>query len=338
MAETLRFGLVGAGAIAQSHAQGLRVAAGVQLVGVADTRLEAAQALAEEFSDCAAFASHQELVSSDIDAAIVCTPPATHDAIVTDLVGKKVHVLCEKPLCFDADNARSLVQAAESAGVVLTMASKFRYVEDVIRAKSAIASGILGNIILCENTFSSRVDMTQRWNSDPSVSGGGVLIDNGTHSVDIMRYILGPVAEVMALEGRRTQQTAVEDTARLFIRSHDGVMGSIDLSWSMHKEIDSYIDVYGSHGTLRVGWQESKYRQTSSPDWVVFGDGYNKVEALKRQIENFRGAILGTESLLIGGEDAVASVAVIQAAYESMRSNSWTDVSQTTASTGVEAA
>jgi predicted dehydrogenase len=261
-----------------------------------------------------------------VDAVLVCTPPSTHAAICEFFLSRKIPVLCEKPLAMDSASARSLVSLAEKNGTLFTMASKFRYTEDVVRAKSIVASGILGEIVLFENAFTSRVDMSSRWNSKPALSGGGVLIDNGTHSVDIVRYFLGPVAEVMAVEGKRVQGLPVEDTARMFVKSTSGVMGSIDLSWSLHKEIDSYIDVYGSAGTVRVGWKQSKYRQASSPDWVVFGNGYNKVQAMGSQVRNFAKTLLGEEKLLITGNDAIASVEVIEAAYRSMRDSHWMPV------------
>ncbi|MGH7337008.1 MAG: Gfo/Idh/MocA family protein, partial [Myxococcota bacterium] len=235
-------------------------------------------------------------------------------------------VLCEKPLSIAAADAAQMIEAAEAAGVVFTMASKFRYVDDVIRAKSLVASGALGEIVLLENAFTSRVDMTQRWNSNPKVAGGGVLIDNGTHSVDIVRYFLGPIEAVETSEGKRIQSLAVEDTARLSVRTRSGVLASIDLSWSLNKERESYIDLYGSNGAIRVGWKESKFRALSSPDWTVFGNGYDKVRAFRRQVENFCGAVRGEEELLITAEDALASVQVIEAAYRSARRDDWVAV------------
>jgi predicted dehydrogenase len=260
------------------------------------------------------------------DAAIICTPPSTHEEIALYFLDRQAHVLCEKPFALDVVSARRMIDAARSARVKITMASKFRYVEDVIRAKSIVTSGILGEIILFENAFTARVDMAGRWNSNPTISGGGVLIDNGAHSVDLMRYFLGPLAEVQVIEGKRVQGLAVEDTVRMFVHSVGGVMGSIDLSWSLNKELDSYINIYGSHGTVSVGWKESKYHQSSSRDWVVFGKGYHKVQAFRNQVQNFARAIRGEEMLLITAQDALASVEVIEAAYRSLRQTHWVTV------------
>jgi predicted dehydrogenase len=187
-------------------------------------------------------------------------------------------------------------------------------------------SGILGELILFENAFTSRVDMAGRWNADPAVSGGGVLIDNGTHSIDIVRFFLGPIGEVMAMEGKRAQQLDVEETAQVFLRSTEGVIGTIDLSWSLDKSLDNYIQIYGSHGEIHIGWRGSAYRQVSSPDWVPFGTGYDKVAAMGGAVDNFCRAVIGIEPLLITSEDALASVAVVDKAYASMRANHWVPV------------
>lgn len=326
MAEKLRLGLVGAGAIAQSYAQALEGSEEATLVGVADLRPEAARALAEQLG-ARAFGSHGELAEDmHLDAAIVCTPPASHPQICLDLLARGTHVLCEKPLCIDVKDAAEMLDAARRRGLFLTMASKFRYAEDVIRAKSIVMSGILGEIALFENAFTSRVDMSTRWNSDPQVSGGGVLIDNGTHSVDLMRYFLGPLAELQVWEAKRSQGLPVEETVRIFVRSVTGVMGSIDLSWTINKELDSYINIYGSRGTVSVGWKESKYRQSSSRDWIVFGNGYDKKQAFRSQLRNFCRAVRGQEQILTTAEDALASVEVMEAAYHALRQNHWMQV------------
>jgi predicted dehydrogenase len=321
--DKLRFGLVGAGAIAQTYAQAFDRCPGGQLAAVADTQPEAARAFADAFK-CQAYASHEEMAAGTaLDAVIVCTPPVSHPEICLFFIERSVNVLCEKPLSIDVRSARLVTEAAARAGVKFTMASKFRYAEDVIRAKAIVTSGILGEIVLFENAFTSRVDMSSRWNARPEASGGGVLIDNGTHSVDLMRYFLGPLADIQVVEGKRSQGLPVEETVRIFVHSVSGVLGSIDLSWSINKELDSYINIYGSHGTVWVGWKESKYRQQGGLDWIVFGKGYNKLQAFASQLNNFVGAIRGEETLLITAEDAVASVEAIEAAYECLRRQHW---------------
>jgi predicted dehydrogenase len=329
MKNRLKFAMVGAGGIAQSYAQAFEDCSVAELVAVADVRASASSALAERLG-CRSYDSYEAMADgSQFDAVIVCTPPATHRDICLFFMERRTHVLCEKPLSIDVESARLMLDAAKKSCVLVTMATKFRYVEDVVRAKSLVASGVVGEVILFENAFTSRVPMASRWNSNPLVSGGGVLIDNGTHSVDLMRYFLGPLAEVQVVEGKRSQGLEVEETVHIFVRSVGGVMGNIDLSWSISKEQENYLSIYGSEGTIKVGWKESKYRKSSDQDWVVFGRGYDKVQAFRSQINNFSRAIEGKEPLLVTPDDALASVEVIEAAYAALRQSQWTTVGQT---------
>jgi predicted dehydrogenase len=239
-----------------------------------------------------------------------------------------LHVLCEKPLAIDSQSAQRMIETAVRVDRLFTMASKFRYVADVARAKALVESGIIGELVLLDNIFTGRVDMSNRWNSNPTISGGGVLIDNGTHSLDLTRYFLGELAQVQVIEGHRIQNLEVEDTVKLFARSKTDVLASIDLSWSVSKEQPYYLSIYGSAGTLLVGWKESKYRRVNDADWTVFGNGYSKVEAFTRQIDNFSDAILGIDSLVVTPADALASVQVIEAAYRSMAKGAWEPISE----------
>jgi predicted dehydrogenase len=326
MTERLKFGLIGAGAIAQTYAPAFEQCATATVVAVADTRKEAAAAMAERLK-CPAFGSHTELGGAvKLDAVVISTPPDRHPEIAIHFLERGVHVLCEKPFSLDSGSARAMAAAAAKSGAMLTMASKFRYVDDVVKAKSLMASGSLGEIVLFENAFTSRVDMAARWNSDPKVSGGGVLVDNGTHSVDIMRYLLGPIREVQVVEGKRVQGLAVDETVHVHARSAGGVDGTIDLSWSINKELDRYISLYGSEGTVVVGWRESKFRPSTSREWVPIGKGYDKFQAFRSQIDNFSRAVAGEEPLLITPEDAIASVEVIEAARQSLAENRWVPV------------
>lgn len=326
MAPSLRFAIIGAGRIAASHAEALAGVPGTVLTAVVDPRSEAAATLAGP-AGARALASHEELLRDHLaDAAIVCTPPAAHAPICHDLLEAGVHVVCEKPLCLDPSPTRGLLEAARHHGALLTMASKFRFVEDVVRARELLASGLLGEVALLENSFTARLDMSKRWNSEAAVSGGGVLIDNGTHSVDLARYLLGPIAQVQATASRRLAGLAVEDTVQLLLRTAGGVLGTVTLSWTFDRGLADYVVLHGTLGTLRLGWRESSYRLWSSPEWTVFGRGYDKVAALRSQLANFCAAVRGEARLRVTEEDAVASVEAIEAAYRSMRDGRWTPV------------
>lgn len=322
------FVLIGAGGISKAYAQAFADGLPFKLVGVADIRLEAAQEVAA-IVDAQAF-DDIELMCAELQptAAVVCTPPNTHADICIELMNLGIHVLCEKPLAITSHDARRMISAADNNDVVFTMGSKFRFVEDVQEARRVIESGKLGEIVLFENTFAGYCDMSQRWNSNPEISGGGVLIDNGTHSIDIMRFLLGSVTELQVVEGRRIQNLDVECTARLFVRNEAGAMGSIDLSWSMNKVQPHFISIYGSRGTLLVGWKESKYQLAGESEWTVFGNGYDKVAAFSNQLKNFSAAINGEEELIIDSSDALASVMTMETAYAALQTSEWHPVKQ----------
>ena len=320
--------LIGAGQIARTYAQVFSEDLPYELAGVADVRREAAEEVAE-IVGAQAFDDIETMVMElQPSVAIVCTPPATHANICIDLMNLGIHVLCETPLAIRSRDARRMITASETNEVLFTMGSQFRFSRDVQETRRLIQSGILGDIVLFENTFAEQIDMSQRWNSNPEISGGGVLIDRGTHSVDIMRFLLDSVIDLQVVEGRRIQDPEVEDTVRLFVRSESGAAGSIDLSWSMNKVQPHFISIYGTEGTLLVGGQESKYRRNDEDDWTVFGTGYDKLSAFRNQVYNFVGSIYGQEKLGVDCNDALASVLTIETAYDALRDRNWHPVRQ----------
>ncbi|TAM86001.1 Gfo/Idh/MocA family oxidoreductase, partial [bacterium] len=235
MLRALRFAIVGTGGIAKSYEAAFAGFNRARLVAACDINLAASVAFAERVG-ATPYVSFEEMAATEqLDAVIICTPPCSHEAIAVYFLNRGIAVLCEKPLTISVPSAKRILAAARSSGSLFTMASKFRYVADVRRAREMAHSGEIGDIVLIENAFTSRVDMSKRWNSDAKLSGGGVLIDNGTHAVDILRYFLGALTDVQIFEAKRIQGLAVEDTVRLFVRSASGVIGTTDLSWSIDK-------------------------------------------------------------------------------------------------------
>ena len=182
---------------------------------------------------------------------------------------------------------------------MLTMASKFRYVDDIVRAKSMVASGILGDLICSRKYLCHPCGHGSAWNSRPEISGGGVLIDNGTHSVDLMHYFLGPWPKCRLLEGKRTQGLAVEETVAVSVRSASGVICRVR-PFLEHQQADRQLYGYLRYARRNLRrLEEVQVSGYSHGEWVEFGNGYDKVKAFCGQIENFSRAIRGEEALCI---------------------------------------
>jgi predicted dehydrogenase len=320
--QPFRVALIGAGGIAATHVDAIDLVDHVSLVAVVDANREMAEKMAAS-RDIPVFTDHRGLAAIDFDAAIVCTPPATHSEITIDLLDSGHHVLCEKPLTLGIEAAGELVERAHQADRLLMMASKFRYVADVAKARSMINDGAIGAPVMFENAFTGRQRMAGRWHANPSVAGGGVIVDNGTHSVDVTRYLFGPIVDLLAIEGVRLQGLPVEDTATLTVRCATGVTGTIDLSWTVDKRLNHFARVHGSDGTLELGWRGAVRLGADGSLAEEFGRGYDKLDCFRAQLVDFVGAARGEHAPLVGDDDAVASVAAIDAAYRSLAATRW---------------
>lgn len=317
MERRVDIGIVGAGRIASAYVEAARASARVRIAAVCDVRPDAATRLGEE---CGArvFADHRPMLSSiRLDGLLICTPPASHAALMHDAIAAGVPVLCEKPFTIAPDDAVAVLAAAAERGVLVSMASKFRYVPEIAEAKRLLAAGALGRLALFENEFSAVVDMSGRWNADPRHSGGGVLIDNGSHAFDLAAFFGGPLERVRAVAGPRARGLAVEETAHVAARAVDGAISRLDLSWSRPSSGDAYVRLSGDAGSVVVGWQGARYRAHDG-DWVRLGGAYSKTAALRAQIEDFAGAVCGEPARLLTADEALASVRAVAAAYSSI--------------------
>tara|TARA_R110002072_G_scaffold228234_14_gene385487 strand:- start:33342 stop:34331 length:990 start_codon:yes stop_codon:yes gene_type:complete len=320
--------IVGCGGIADAYAKALQRMPNARLAAIVDPDESArTRIVGSDTPDSKQMVTQHHDIETlkGIDAALVLAPPNVHASLSCTLLERGMHVLCEKPLAPTVDTAKRMLACAQQASRRLMMGSKFRYTADVTAARALLDDNVCGDIILYENVFCSHVDMTQRWNSKPEVSGGGVLIDNGCHSVDLARYLLGPLTKVQAQFGTRVQPLAVEDTARMLFQSASGALGSIDLSWSIRKETDAYVRIHGTKGTLEIGWRGSRWK-TSDGEWQEFGGGYDKIAAFQAQLENFVACVQGDGEPVIGDTDAMASVVVIDCAYQSAQQERWVSI------------
>jgi predicted dehydrogenase len=117
----------------------------------------------------------------------------------------------------------------------------------------------------------------------------------------------------------------VEDTALALLRTRDGHLGTVSVAWSIDRMADRYVAVFGTSGTLEIGWRQSRLRVGDSPEARI-GTGYEKVGALAANLTNTARAVLGVEDLVVTPMDAIASVAVVEAGYQSAVTGAWTRV------------
>ena len=318
--------LIGCGGIAQTHLEAIAKVPGVSLAAVYDPNSIAAQAAAGRYQ-CSSAQNIEEIWSDrSIRAVLICAPPKFHFDLMKKAIESDKHVLCEKPFTTNVKEAEEIKRLSAAKGKLVMMASKFRFVQDVIEARKFVQSGVIGDVILSEVIFCSVVDMSSRWNSDSQVAGGGVLIDNGSHAVDVIRYLVGPIKSVYAQAGKRTQPLKVEDTARLHFETDDHIVGMVDLSWSLYKHTPNFVNIFGTLGTIEVGWQQSQIWDAKNKSSKVFGAGYKKLDAFTNQMEHFADCVNGKAAPILGIDDAIESVRVIDAAYTSIREKKWLEV------------
>lgn len=312
MSHAQRVAIVGSGAISRAHAAALEEMPDLELVALVDTN-PAALAAAEEELGTPGFESLDELLAAGhVDVACICTPPSTHRGIGESLLHAGVDVLCEKPLATTSVDARALSETASRLGRRFAVSDKFRHVPDLLEAADRLHSGVIGEAVACAVTFCAPVDVRDRWPSDPELSGGGVLMDNGPHAFDVLSHILAtPIDRLHATFARPRLAPAVEDTALLTFRTQDGVAGLIELSWAyLSRDLD-YLTVQGTTGTLRVGWTGGLLRRHGDREWSKFGCGYDKVDAFRGVWRVFRKS--GDSSPR--GPSAIEALELIERAY-----------------------
>ncbi len=327
--KTIKLALIGCGKTGHSYATIIDNHPKTELAAVVDINPEAARAFGASFG-CKSYASLDEYLASakPADGAIVCAYPSDHADICCRLMQQQMNVLCEQPFALSSASAGKMIDTSRTYGVHLMMGSKFRFVPDIIHAKGLIQAGILGHVLEFKGDFRDFTDMRTRWNSQPKLSGGGVLRDKGGNAVDIVRHLFGPIQQIRAEEAQRIQSEAVEDTVRLELRTRSGVMGTIHLSWTLKGTSDDYFRIYGTQGNLCIGWKKSMYRPNEAVDWITFGDGFSTMKSLTSQLSHFVNIVCEDEVPETNEGDGLESVRAIETAYQTVHTGEYAHVNR----------
>jgi UDP-N-acetyl-2-amino-2-deoxyglucuronate dehydrogenase len=260
MPVTRGFGIVGAGVIAAIHADAIAMLGNTglpdaRLVAVTDVAADAAAAFAAA-RGCAAEPDLGALLARpDVEVVCVCVPSGLHAAIGVQAAKAGKHLVVEKPIDVSLEAADRLIDAARAAGVALTVISQHRFDPGLVELRRLLDDGALGRLVLGE--ASTKWYRAQAYYDSAAWRGtyamdGGSLMNQGVHYVDLLRWCLGPPAEVTAVCTTQAHQIEVEDTALGIVRFASGAVGTILSSTAAFPGFPQRLEITGTGGTVTV--------------------------------------------------------------------------------------
>ena len=250
------YGIIGAGWILPNHAIGVRHLRnqGVELTAIADLDERRARRAAEEFGARAWTTDHRELLArDDIQMVSLCLPHHLHKAVAIEAARAGKHVLCEKPLALDVDEADAMIAAAREAGVALGVVFQHRFDPPFRRLHRAIGQGAFGRILLVEAFHrcpnQTAAEFHDPWRERGETVGGGVMMMQTIHFVDVLLWCLGPVESVLARVDALVLARDIEDSGAAVLRFKSGTIGTVVSTEATSTERISRIEVHGTSGT-----------------------------------------------------------------------------------------
>ena len=334
---TIHVGLIGAGNISDTHARAVRAIRDVEVAAVyAPTRAHAEQ-LAARHGGIVCDSLEALVAHRPLDMVMIGTPSGLHAEHGIAAAKQGLHVLVEKPIDVDAARADALIAEAARAGVTLGVIFQDRLKPDVQRLKALVDDGRLGAPILA----SARVTWYRppsyyadsRWRGTPALDGGGALINQGVHTVDLLLWLFGPVRRVFAKTITGLHAVDVEDTAVAVLEFANGAIGTLEASTAAYPGYSRQIELTGSNGTLRldgddlaaVDLKDASDDERPAPARAVTASAASPVvsdpSAHTRVIEDFISAVAARRAPCCDGAGGRRSVALVDAVYQSARTN-----------------
>jgi len=257
---TVGFGIVGTGVIAAIHADALALLASTglppaRLVAVTDVAGSAAAAFAAAHG-CAVEPDLDALLARrDVDVVSVCVPSGLHAEVGVRAARAGKHLVVEKPIDVTLEAADRLIETARSAGVALTVISQHRFDAGLIEARRLLEEGALGRLVLGEASTkwyrAQEYYDSAPWRGTDAMDGGS-LMNQGVHYVDLLRWCMGPVAEVTAVCSTQSHQIEVEDTSLAIVRFASGAVGTILSSTAAFPGFPQRLEITGTEGTVTI--------------------------------------------------------------------------------------
>jgi len=256
MIEVLRFGIIGCGRVAPRHAKYITSLPGAKLVAVADIVDSRAEHYASEYSVDAYHDYHELLDREDIDVVNICTPSGLHGSIGIEAARAGKHLIVEKPIALNTDDADALIAEAEAAGVKLCVVLQNRYNPPMQDAYEVVQNGALGKLLLGNATvrwFRPQEYYEDDWHGTWAMDGGA-LMNQCIHHIDALQWLMGDVKSVQAYTATLAHEIEVEDVGVAILKFSSGALGTIEGSTITYPEnLEGSVAIFGERGSIKVG-------------------------------------------------------------------------------------
>ena len=341
MADTVKWGVIGAGGIADRRTipEGIVPAHNSELAAVMDIDEAKAREVAGKYNVPKSYTSDTDLVNDpEVQAVYIATPVNVHARQVISAAEQGKHVLCEKPLALEIKDCRRIVEACRDAGVKLGVGLMMRFHECHRAIKGAIETGKIGRPVMARAQLTCWYPkIAGAWRQDPKLGGGGALMDLGVHTVDLLRMFLGEVESVTGFAENVVQDYPVDDSSVLLLKFRSGAQGVVESFFNIpDAAAQNALEIYGTKGCILA---KGTIGQGSSGSFTIYSStedkGYEAVQTrdaggmsvlkvspeavniYRAEIEAFADAILNDTDPPISAEDGIRSLAVVLAAYTS---------------------
>ena len=329
MSDKISFGIVGCGMIANMHAQAIKHIQNAELVGVTDNCIQSAEKFAQQYCVKAYRDFAEMLVDKGVDAVCICTPSFLHADMAIQALEAGKHVVVEKPMALNEYDADKIISTCQKTGKKLTVVYQLRFEDDILKVKELVKNGAFGKITLCNlymNYYRSKEYFSSsNWKGTIKYDGGGALMNQGIHGIDLLEYIMGDIVAVNGKARTLVHNIEVEDTAVATVEFKSGAMGVITASTCVYPGFNRKLEIYGESGYVVLNEssiealmidkkkmdvsRESELGCASDPTAINYG-------MHQKQLVNFIDAILVNAELVSDCFDGKKAIRVIGAIYK----------------------
>jgi predicted dehydrogenase len=327
------FGLVGCGMVGKVHAEAIGAMAGARLVAVWGRDAGRTAEFASRFKAAADTDYERFLAHPDLDIVNVCTPSGTHAEFGCRAAEAGKHVLVEKPIEISLEQADRLIQTCEAAGVKLGVIFQSRFLPAVRRLKRAVDEGRFGRLILGDAYVkwyrAPEYYAPGSWHGTLRLDGGGALINQAIHTVDLLRWIMGPAETVFAMSGALLhRQIEAEDTLVGAVRFRQGALGVIEAATSATPGFKRRLEITGERGTAILDGDAISFwsladgdSPTEAPAEQITDGSADPAsiaaEGHRRQLEEMMKAVSEGREPMVTGREGRKSLELVTALYRS---------------------